>query len=117
MNRAKKLTAVLTVLGICTLSVTGIMGYWKMTGSSGNILTMASFQNQIEEKYRIPPHVDPGQTVDKVVNVKNTGTADSRIRVKLHKMFGDRKEDGSFQEDTTLDPEMIQTDIIITRRF
>lgn len=115
MNRAKKLTAVLTVLGICTLSVTGIMGYWKMTGSSGNILTMASFQNQIEEEYRIPPHVDPGQTVDKVVNVKNTGTADSRIRVKLHKMFGDRKEDGSFQEDTTLDPEMIQISCNTTR--
>ena len=48
MNRAKKLTAVLTVLGICTLSVTGIMGYWKMTGSSGNILTMASFRIRLK---------------------------------------------------------------------
>ena len=108
MNRAKKLTGILTALGICMLSGTVILGYWKLTGSSGNILTMASFQNQIEEEYRIPSHVDPGQTVDKVVNVKNTGTTDSRIRVKIRKMFGDRKEDGSFQEDTTLDPEMIQ---------
>lgn len=108
MSRAKKLTGILTVLGICMLSGAGILGYWKLTGSSGNILTMASFQNQIEEEYRIPGYVDPGQTVDKVVNVKNTGTADSRIRVKIRKMFGDRKADGSFVEDTRLDPEMIQ---------
>ena len=108
MSRAKKLAGILTALGICLLSGTGILGYWKMTGSSGNILTMASFQNQIEEEYRIPSRVDPGQTVDKVVNVKNTGTADSRIRVKIRKMFGDRKADGSFVEDGSLDPEMIQ---------
>lgn len=108
MNRAKKLTGILMALGLCMLSGTAILGYWKMTGSSGNILTMASFQNQIEEEYRIPSHVDPGQTVDKIVNVKNTGTADSRIRVKIRKMFGERKADGGFTEDTTLDPEMIQ---------
>ena len=108
MNKARKLAGVLEVLGICMLSGAGILGYWKMTGNSGNILTMSSFQNQIEEEYRIPDHVDPGQTVDKVVNIKNTGTADSRIRVKIRKMFGDRKEDGSFQEDQALNPEMIQ---------
>lgn len=107
MNRAKKLTGILTVLGLCMLSGSAILGYWKITGNSGNILTMASFQNQIEEEYRVPSHVNPGQTVDKIVNVKNTGTADSRIRVKIRKMFGDRKADGSFVEDTELDPEMI----------
>ena len=98
MKKAKKLTVILTVLGICMLSGAGILGYWKMTGNSGNILTMASFQNQIEEEYRIPDKVDPGQTIDKVVNVKNTGTADSRIRVKLRKMFGERTKNGSFLE-------------------
>ena len=107
MKKAKKLTVILTVLGICMLSGAGILGYWKMTGNSGNILTMASFQNQIEEEYRIPDKVDPGQTIDKVVNVKNTGTADSRIRVKLRKMFGERTKNGSFLEDPELDPEMI----------
>ena len=107
MKKAKKLTVILTVLGICMLSGAGILGYWKMTGNSGNILTMASFQNQIEEEYRIPDKVDPGQTIDKVVNVKNTGTADSRIRVKLRKMFGERTKNGRFLEDPELDPEMI----------
>lgn len=108
MNRARKLTGVLTAVGLCILSGTVILGYWKMTGNSGNILTMASFQNEIEEEYQVPEHVDPGQTVDKIVNVKNTGTADSRIRVKIRKMFGDRTQDGNFSEDAALDPEMIQ---------
>lgn len=108
MNRLKRMMVILTVLGSCMLFGAGILGYWKVTGKSGNFLTMGSFQNQIEESYRIPLHVDPGQTVDKVVNVKNTGTTDSMIRVKITKMFGSRREDGSFQEEKNLDPEMIQ---------
>lgn len=102
----------MTVLGIgaslCALA--GVMGYayWKLTGSTGNLLTMASYRNEIVEEYQVPQQVTPGQTVDKVVQVANTGTVDSLIRVKIRKAFGDRAADGSFTEDTSLDPEMIQ---------
>lgn len=108
MKTIKKCCIILMILGICMLSGSVILGYWKINGRSGNILSMASFQNQIEEMYQIPSHVDPGQTVDKVVHVKNTGTTDSIIRVKIRKMFGTTGEDGNFREDLQLDPEMIQ---------
>ena len=108
MKKVRKLTGVLATLGISTLVYAGVFGYWKITGSSGNILTMSSFKNQIEEEYHVPDHVEPGQTVDKVVNVKNTGTVDSMIRVKIKKMFGETREDGTFIQDESLDPEMIQ---------
>ena len=85
MKKVKKLTGVLAMLGASTFLCAGALGYWKITGSSGNILTMSSFKNQIEEKYQVPDHVDPGKTVDKIVNVKNTGTVDSVIRVKIKK--------------------------------
>lgn len=108
MKKVRKLAGILTITGICTALCAGVLGYWKITGSSGNILTMSSFKNQIEEEYRVPDHVDPGQTVDKVVNVKNTGTVDSMVRVRISKMFGETKEDGTFVQDNRLDPEMIQ---------
>ena len=107
MDRTKKIAGILSALGIFMLSGTGILGYWKITGNTGNILTMASFKNQIEEEYHVPSKVDPGQTVDKVVNVANTGTTDSMIRIRIKKMFGDI-QNGAFIEDTTLNPEMIQ---------
>ncbi len=108
MKKVRKLTGVFVSLGLCTLVGAVVLGYWKITGSTGNILTMSSFKNQIEEEYRVPDHVDPGQTVDKVVNVKNTGTTDSVVRVRIKKMFGETREDGSFVPDDSLDPEMIQ---------
>lgn len=107
MDRTKKIVGILSALGICMLSGAGILGYWKITGNTGNILTMASFKNQIEEEYHVPSKVDPGQTVDKIVNVTNTGTTDSMIRVKIRKMFGDM-QNGTFVEDTSLNPDMIQ---------
>lgn len=109
MDRVKRLTVIFSVLGICMLSGAGILGYWKITGNTGNILTMASFQNQIEEKYQIPSEVNPGQTIDKTVNVTNTGTVDSLIRVTVRKIFGEM-QNGKFVEDSLLDPDMIQID-------
>ncbi len=108
MKKAKTLTGIFAALGISTFVCAGVLGYWKITGSTGNILTMSSFKNQIEEEYHAPAHVDPGQTVDKVVNVKNTGTADSMVRVRIKKMFGETREDGTFVPDDSLDPDMIQ---------
>lgn len=108
MKKVKRLTGIFSVLGISMLVCTGVFGYWKITGNTTNILTMSSFKNQVEEEYQIPAHVDPGQEVDKVVNIKNTGTVDSMIRVRIKKMFGETKENGVFVQDENLDPEMIQ---------
>ena len=45
MKKVKKLTGVLAMMGASTFLCAGVLGYWKITGSSGNILTMSSFKN------------------------------------------------------------------------
>ena len=82
--------------------------YWSLAGSSGNLVTMGTYKNQIVEEYREPGRVHPGQTVKKKVSVSNTGRVDTLIRVKIQKMFGMESPDGTFIEDKLLDPEMIQ---------
>lgn len=67
MKKVRKLTVIFAILGLCTLVGVTVLGYWKITGSTGNILTMSSFKNQIEEKYRVPDHVESRtELVDKV---------------------------------------------------
>lgn len=88
----------------------GIVGYaaWAISADTDNYLTMATYKNQIVEEYEIPDHVNPFGEVNKIVNVKNTGTVDTIIRLSVKKQFGTRKEDGTFEEDEKLDPEMIE---------
>lgn len=85
-----------------------VFAYWKTAGDTDNILTMARYQNRIVEEYKVPDHVDPGAEIDKVVNVKNTGSVDTIVRLSVEKMFGDRKADGTFEKDEELDPEMVE---------
>lgn len=98
--------ALATVLCVFAAAIT--YGYWSVSGTAINFLTMASYKNQIEEEYEIPHHVNPSEVVTKVVNVSNTGTVDTIIRVLVTKVFGVRAEDGSFTEDKNLDPGMIK---------
>lgn len=68
---------------------------------------MGSYKTSIVEEYTQPQHVDPSETVDKIVNVKNSGTVGTFVRVAIEKKIGDMDADGSFITDETLDPEMI----------
>lgn len=68
---------------------------------------MGSYKTSIVEEYTQPQHVDPSETVDKIVNVKNSGTVGTFVRVAIEKKIGDMDADGNFVTDETLDPEMI----------
>lgn len=92
-----------------------VLAYWEVTGKAVNILTSASYRTEIEEEYTVPQHVDPGTSVDKIVNVKNSGKTDVLVRVKLEKAFGTRDADGILQKEEALDPEMIE--ITCNERF
>lgn len=94
--------------GMCASMGVMALAAWQAAGDTDNILTMASYQNRIEEEYVVPDHVDPGAEVDKVVNVRNTGTVDTLIRVSVEKAFGTRKKDGTFVKEGDLEPDMIQ---------
>lgn len=98
------LAAASTCISMCIMAV----ACWKVAGDTDNRLTMARYQNRIAETYEIPNHVDPGTVVDKVVHVKNTGDVDTLIRLSVEKAFGNEKENGNFEKDENLDPEMIE---------
>ena len=52
--------------------------------------------------------MNPGQKISKIVNVKNTGTRDSFIRVRITGVLGKRNTEDQLVPDPSLDPAMIQ---------
>ena len=62
---------------------------WRVTDDSIHEINMSSVKGQIVEEYVQNQVVYPGGTVDKVVNVKNTGNLDSIIRVKVETVLRD----------------------------
>lgn len=107
MMRKKKVT-LLTFLAVLCLCASFAAAVWSVSQSTENFLTMSSYCARIVEEYKVPKHVNPAETVTKKVNVKNEGGVDILVRVSVKKMFGRRQEDGSFEEDPSLDPDMIQ---------
>ncbi len=105
---SKAFSCFLSVAVLCISTGSIALACWYTVGDTDNILTMVSYQNRIVEEYQIPDHVDPGAEIDKIVNVKNTGTVDTLIRVSVEKAFGTRKSDGSFEKEGELNPDMIQ---------
>ncbi len=107
MRKCRILAAAAIVLGVASLFSAAALAGWNVTGISRNILTMSSYKAEIVEQYEIPPYVEPGSTVSKIVDVKNTGTVDMIVRVKIEKAFGTRDASGKLQIDKKLDPELI----------
>lgn len=97
----------ITASGVLWLTGTAA-GAWKISGRSRNVLITASFSNRIIEEYQIPDHVNPGQKISKIVNVKNTGTRDSFIRLRITGVLGKRNTEDQLVPDPSLDPAMIQ---------
>ena len=100
------LAVLIAVAGICTAGAA--RAAWSVLAHAVNLLTVSSFQTRIEEEYTAPAHVDPAQTVDKLVYARNTGTCDAIIRMKVWPVFGNLDEDGLFREDPDLDPGWIR---------
>lgn len=104
----RKIGAILLTV-LFALSVT-FMGYafWTIQSRTDNVLTMASYKAQIVETYEVPAHVNPSESVEKRVHVKNEGTVDILVRVSVTKVFGTRDADGTLQAEEGLDPDMIE---------
>lgn len=81
--------------------------YWEQKQDTVNVLTIASYEVHIEEEYETPQSVFPSQTIDKKVNIQNSGTADALVRVSLKKMFGTATGD-DFIEDESLSTDVIK---------
>ncbi len=107
MMRRRNVTLLMLIV-VLSLCMSLAAAAWSVSQSTENFLTMSSYRARIIEEYKVPEYVNPSETVTKKVNVKNEGSVDILVRVSVRKMFGRRQPDGSFLEDTSLDPEMIQ---------
>ncbi|MDO4523153.1 MAG: hypothetical protein Q4B57_08420 [Eubacteriales bacterium] len=108
LSKVRKTGVAIFAAVLCVSAIQTVRSAWNITGKTGNLLTMATYQNRIMEEYETPAYVEPSQKISKIVNVTNTGTVDTLVRVSVDKGFGMRGADGSFVKDTSLDPEMIE---------
>ncbi len=93
---------------IFTLSVGFTLAEWKIQNNTVNLISMGSVKGRILEEYEQGQIVNPSATVNKVVNVKNTGTIDANVRVKIKKAWGDnRDENGKLIVNTDLSTDNI----------
>ena len=108
VNRWKKYPALLLFTSLLCLLAGTASGYRKITGSTGNILTTGRYCVEILEEYEQPGSVSPGQETDKKVEIRNTGSVDSYVRVSLRKAAGVRDRKDQLAEDPALDPDLIE---------
>lgn len=102
---------ILCAASICTFLLSSGMTYasWQSQGETVNKISMASVKGQIVEEYDQNQVVYPNATVDKIVQVKNTGTVDAVPRVKIEKAWGDsRDENGKLLINPDLSTENIE---------
>jgi len=62
---------------------------WRVETATINMVSMDSVTGEITEVYEQNPTIYPGAEVEKVVRVKNTGTAAVFVRVKITKLWED----------------------------
>ena len=77
-------------------------------GIAKNITSMGKLQTRIVEDYRAPSNLMPGSRVKKIVNVKNTGSVDAIVRIRVEKALGALDEEGRFTPETGLNPDWIE---------
>ena len=96
------------ICSACLLTAATAAAAWRAVGHAVNILTVPAFQTRIVEDYRPPKVVEPSDTIIKKVNVKNTGTVDAVVRVKIEKAFGRKDKEEEFTIDQSIDPDLIE---------
>lgn len=103
------LITLLTVAAIFTFAVSGVLAAWQAKGETINKISMSSVTGSVLETFESGLTVYPGTMTEKVVNVKNTGTADCAVRVKVEVLWGsEHDEDGNLIEDQLLSSDNIQ---------
>ena len=82
---------------------------WKVQDDTINKITVGSVRGQIMEEFEQDTVVYPDVDVNKIVQVKNTGTMDAIPRVKIEKVWGDsRDENGNLLIDPELSADNIE---------
>lgn len=108
MKRRGKAIKILAAVSSSLLLCSAVLAAYEARGRSINVLTTGTFSNKLVEEYQAPEHLNPGQSMDKVVNVTNDGGVDSFVRVKVTKLLGTRDGQGKLIKDEALDPELLE---------
>lgn len=103
----KKKGTILLCLSLATVFAISAAGttlaVWRKVNTSDHVAQMATVTGQIVEQYEGAEGIYPGSTIEKVVNVQNTGTVDSVIRVKVEKAWGAQRDaDGNLLVDESV---------------
>lgn len=76
-----------SLIALVALLVVGVVGstfaYFTSTRTFNNIFETEEYKTTVSETFKSPENWTPGQTADKVVNVKNEGDVEIAVRVKL----------------------------------
>ena len=98
---------IILILAVLLGCSTAALGAWRAVGYALNLVTTGTFRTGIEEAYTPAENMMPGETVKKVVWVRNTGSSDAIIRVKVDKALGTLDETGSFVRNENLNTDCI----------
>ncbi len=97
----KKISAISIILILMAIMVSGTLAYYTASEQAHNVITTSRIGIELVEKTKdengaeidFPENgidgVMPGASVSKIVSVKNKGTADAWIRVKVEKSIQD----------------------------
>lgn len=112
MRKKTNIILCLAAAAVFAFSTVGTtLAAWKAVDNSDHVINTALVKGQIVEKYNGGEGLYPGNTVEKIVNVINTGTADSIVRVKVEKAWGEtRDEDGNLAINEELSTDNILID-------
>lgn len=98
----------ISLIVVFLISSSFTLASFHAKSSTVNNITMASVKGSIVEEYEQGQTVYPADTVNKKVQVENTGTADVVVRVKIEKAWGDYREaDGTLAVNPSLNTDNI----------
>lgn len=109
MKRKGHILLCLSLAAVFVISAAGTtLAAWTAVDTSDHVINTAGVSGRIVEEYEGAEEIYPGSTTEKVVNVENTGAADSVIRIKVEKAWGsERDEDGNLVVDETISTDNI----------
>lgn len=112
MKRKGYILLCLSLAAVFAVSAAGTtLAVWRKVNTSDHVVNTAAVTGKIVEQYDGAEGIYPGRTTEKVVNVQNTGTADSVVRIKVEKAWGaERDEDGSLAVDESVPTDNILID-------
>ena len=90
--RKYRILCLLAAVMLAVSSAGTTFAAYQAVAPSVHEIDLENIRARIVEEYTRPGPVYPGATVDKVVNVKNTGSGDAVIRVKVELAWGEARD-------------------------